>query len=546
MNFMDFGIDATGSGNIKTLCPECSHKRRNTSDKCLSVNMDEGVWNCHHCGWAGGLEKSKKYDRPTYNYYKPTTYDWFAKRKIGQSTVDALKVSMKDGYITFPFMRGDTVCNIKYKPIVDGKNYRQSKDAEPIFYNINSLIGSEYGLIVEGEMDVLALHTSGIIPVVSVPSGAPGKNDKSADGKLKCLEVCERDIQHIKQWLIFVDNDDNGKRLEVELTRRLGAENCKVVDWSKIEGCKDANDILVKYGSSELKMFISMAKSCPVEGEHHFSEYENQLDMERQGVPIHKVLDCGWPGFTEYKVAQGYVTTITGVPSSGKSTFAANIAVNMRYRHRWKFGMFCPENPGRSMLKKIVTAYSRKSLTEMSDVEYNDAKHFAFNGFYEIIGSDDTVPRTVDNVLDIASVYVRRYGIKGLLIDAYSRLEKEFNRDRNETQYIGTMLDKLSRWAKKHDCHVWVVAHPLKMEKDNSGIYKVVKPYDISGSSHWYNSSDMILSVYRHMSAEQNQKVSVYVQKVKEEPDFGRLGGHDFMFNQESGTYNEIAYNVTA
>lgn len=544
MNFIDYGIHVSSSatGNVKTTCPQCSPTRRNSKDPCLSVNVSEGVWNCHHCDFSGGLGKGK-YKRPDYEYTKPTKYDWFAKRGIGQSTVEELKIKASETHVMFPYFRGEIVCNVKSKPIVDGKNYSQSKEAEPIFYNLNGLKDSTYGVIVEGEMDVLSLYDCGVKQTVSVPSGAPGKNDKSADGKLKCLETCEKDIEHIKQWLIFVDNDDNGKRLEVELIRRLGAENCKVVDWSLMPGCKDANDILVKHGRNELKMFIAASKPCPVEGEHHFSEYEDQLDLERQGVPIHKVLDNGWSGFSQYKVAQGYVTTVTGVPSSGKSTFTANLAVNMARRHGWKFGMFCPENPGRSMLKKVVQAYCKNALSQIEESLYRDAKLFAFNFFYEVIGSDDKVPRTVDNVLKLASVYVRRYGIKGLVIDAYSRLEKEFSGTQNETQYIGVMLDKVSRWAKKHDCHVWVVAHPLKMEKDNNGLYKVVKPYDISGSSHWYNSSDMILSIYRHVSAEANQKVSVYVQKVKEEPDFGELGYHDFMFDQEAGVYNEIQYS---
>ena len=44
------------SGNQKTLCPRCSHTRRNKRDRCLSVLIDEsGVqWNCHHCEFTGG------------------------------------------------------------------------------------------------------------------------------------------------------------------------------------------------------------------------------------------------------------------------------------------------------------------------------------------------------------------------------------------------------------------------------------------------------------------------------------------------------------
>ena len=52
MTFEENGIyvNAT-SGEVKTQCPKCSTSRKKSSDPCLAVNIDEGVWFCHHCGW---------------------------------------------------------------------------------------------------------------------------------------------------------------------------------------------------------------------------------------------------------------------------------------------------------------------------------------------------------------------------------------------------------------------------------------------------------------------------------------------------------------
>ena len=51
MTFEENGIFVKGtSGQEKIQCPQCSSSRKKTSDPCLSVNIDEGVWNCHHCG----------------------------------------------------------------------------------------------------------------------------------------------------------------------------------------------------------------------------------------------------------------------------------------------------------------------------------------------------------------------------------------------------------------------------------------------------------------------------------------------------------------
>ena len=44
-----------GHGSYRTTCPECSHTRRNKTQPCLSVTIDEAgaVWNCHHCSYNG-------------------------------------------------------------------------------------------------------------------------------------------------------------------------------------------------------------------------------------------------------------------------------------------------------------------------------------------------------------------------------------------------------------------------------------------------------------------------------------------------------------
>ena len=45
--FYDHGIDTKGkiSGQVKIPCPKCSHTRKKKYDPCLSVNIDDEVWN---------------------------------------------------------------------------------------------------------------------------------------------------------------------------------------------------------------------------------------------------------------------------------------------------------------------------------------------------------------------------------------------------------------------------------------------------------------------------------------------------------------------
>ena len=75
MTFEELGINLRhSSGQEKTNCPKCSHTRKKGSDPCLSVNIDEGVYKCHHCGWSGTINKStENKERPIVKPEEPLT-----------------------------------------------------------------------------------------------------------------------------------------------------------------------------------------------------------------------------------------------------------------------------------------------------------------------------------------------------------------------------------------------------------------------------------------------------------------------------------------
>ena len=99
MTFEDKGIFIKDtSGQEKTTCPKCSNGRKKSSDRCLSVNVDDGVWHCHHCGWKGSLDKKLRpltIPKPIVKPTPPETripekiYQWFEDRGITRSVVDS-------------------------------------------------------------------------------------------------------------------------------------------------------------------------------------------------------------------------------------------------------------------------------------------------------------------------------------------------------------------------------------------------------------------------------------------------------------------------
>ena len=135
-------------------------------------------------------------------------------------------------------------------------------------------------------------------------------------------------------------------------------------------------------------------------------------------------------------------------------------------------------------------------------------------------------------ILDRAKFLVRRKGIKGLVIDPYNRLENEAG-GRSETQYISTLLDRLTNFAQINDVLVVLMAHPTKMSKNKEGKVEVPTLYDISGSANFYNKADFGLVVHRDRIS---NTVEVSVQKVKFR-HLGECGTAYFKYNINNGRY---------
>lgn len=560
--FSDFGIKIPvgRSGEVQTTCPQCSQTRKKKNAPCLSVNTDEGVWFCHHCGWSGSLQGGTD-RRPDASWWRPKeyrkiefkpktpegmVYEWFEKRGISRATVDRSGVSYgmawmpqaEDyvGTIQFPFKRGEEVVNVKYR---DGqKNFRQERDCERVLFGLNDL--AEETIIVEGEIDKLSCDEVGLVNSVSVPDGAPSPEAKNYTAKFEFLENCENDIKKVKTWIIAVDNDAPGATLQAELTRRFGPERCKLVVWP--DGCKDANETLVKHGPAELRECIKQARPCPVGGVHDVQSLEADIIALYQrgadrGVPI------GWANMADIlRVRPGEWTVVTGIPGSGKSEWIDATCLKLAEAHGWRFAIFSPENqPLAQHFAKLAEKYIGLPFTpgpvdRMSAKDLLTAAQFLQQHFDFILPGDDD-NWGLDNILQLANVLVVRKGIKGLVIDPWNEIEHVRPGGMSEPEYISLALTKVRRWARRHGVHVWLVAHPTKLKKKDDGTYPVPTPYDISGAAHWRNKADYAISVHRPDPS--NDISEVYVQKVRFKV-MGKLGTARFRWDRVTGRYREV------
>jgi twinkle protein len=552
ITFEKFGIRVSGTGQVRTVCPECSTSRKKKNDPCLAVNVDQGTWFCHHCGWAGGLNtgdgdyrpmKTKTCKKPDFTFepkLPEAAYLYLVEeRKIRPTVLERNRICFRDGAILFPFYKDGEVLNIKHRTL--DKRFWQTKDGEKVLYGFDD-IDDTLTIITEGELDKLAVEVAGFKNAVSVPDGAPSPTAKSYASKFSFLDNCKDRLDKVKHFILAVDNDPPGRKLESELVRRLGPVRCSRVEWQ--EGCKDANDVLIEHGPERLAEILSSPIPYPVEGICEVRE----LDLKTlYDSGLQSGIEIGWPSIDRlYRLSQesGELHIVTGIPSHGKSEWLDAALVNLAENEGWNFGIFSPENfPIEQHAAKLIEKHmglpfrdgfqKRMSLEQLEPAQEWLDEHFSF-----IMPDENHL--TVDSILKLARVLVYRKGIRGLVIDPWNEVDHSRPSAFSETEYISESLTKIRRFARIHACHVWVVAHPTKLFKEKSnGQYPIPNPYDISGSAHWRNKADNCLCVWRDLNPKnQSYETHIHVQKIRKK-HLGQLGMAKLRYEYSTGRYLE-------
>jgi len=509
------------SGYEKTTCPKCSHTRKKKNDPCLSVTIDEGVYNCHNCGWSGSVkfERKKEYIKPPKVSVdlNDRVVDWFAQRgiteptlahwKIGESLEYMPQVQKKRRCINFNYFRGGELINVKFRDAE--KNFKLVSGAELIFYGIDNLKDVDRCYIVEGEMDALSLHEAGLYSVCSVPNGASKGNQK-----LEYLDNCFKYFKNKKEIILCTDNDDAGLQLRNELARRFGNYRCKYVEFGQY---KDANEVLISKGAETLRNIIKDAKNFPLEGVLNINNiWDNVLSYNEKGIKNYS-LGMG-ESDSYFKIAMGEWSVVTGIPNSGKSDVVDQVLCNLATKYDFRCAMFSPESfPYEGHIKRIANKLNEKMCN--SD-DLNNTKDFIEDHFYWI--KIDLENLTLKGILDAFRELVFQKGINVCVIDPWNMLDHSAQRD---FSYIGRVLSEITQFCQQTNTHLFLVAHPRKIESVE-GVYKKPTLYDISGSADFFNKAYNGIVVYRCIGQKTKYKsdaVRLYIEKVKRKEN-GQLG----------------------
>lgn len=534
--FLQLGIQPRGNTvSQKLTCPKCGPERKNKSDKSLSINLEKGLYNCHNCGWKGNVKIKEKTEYTIPVRSKANLSDdllgYFLKRGISENTVANWRITEsverfpgqqeKRKAINFNYYQGGDVVNIKYRS--GGKNFKMVTGAKLVFYGLDNIKKSDVAYIVEGEFDALSLYESGFYSVVSVPNGASKGNQR-----LDYLDNSWEYFKDKKTIYLCTDNDEPGLKLRHALARRFGQYRCKYFDLGDF---KDANDVLVNGGKEKLQELLKSPIDFPLEGVLDIDKiWKSVLNFGKNGIENYSI---GFNADHLFKVQFGEWSVVTGVPNSGKSDVVDQICVNLATMHDHRIAMFSPESfPYEGHIRRIA---NKINATECDENLLNQTKTFIEDHFFFI--KIDLENISLKNILDNFRDLVFQKGVNICVIDPWNLLQHDQQYD---LSYISKMLSQITQFCQQTNTHLFLIAHPRKMEMVN-GNYQIPTPYSISGSSDFFNKAYNCLTVYRCLGERTefgSDLCRVFVQKVKRKEN-GSQGSFDIApnFKDQGGYY---------
>ena len=543
--------------SCRIVCPVCSESRKKKNEKSLSVTVKDDVtlYSCHHCNAEGGVKRTR-YTPPSRKKTTPVIVPKSANLSvIGEyletRMIDPL-LAAKFGLVSAPkffrdfgeqdaigfvYDRDSDERAVKWRSIKT-KAWTQQGSART-FYGIEFLEEKPKSLVIcEGEMDVLALATVGIV-AISIPNGAPSKvsNRKvhpEEDIKFTYLWQERELLESVDKIVLATDDDPAGAALAEELARRIPDGRAKCWPVHSPRGCKDSNDVLIKHGPDRLKECIENPTPLPLKGIYTAEEYLGAVeDIYSNGLG--GGVSTGIKSLDDlFTIAPGQLSVVTGLPSSGKSEFVDQLMINLAQNESWKFAVASFENPPHFHISKLAEKITGKSFhpgsaNRMNKKEMEDAYGFINEHFVFLDGKDGVVS-SVDSIINRCKASILRMGVRGLVIDPYNFIEQG---EGEEHLSINAMLTKITTFAKAHDLHVWFVAHPTKVYPNDKGEYPVVGGNHISGSAAWFAKADVGITVHRS-----DQAVDIHCWKMRFKW-LGKQGAVPLSYDLVNGRYSD-------
>lgn len=516
------GIKSKRRGNELSFmwCPYCQGggKDKNT----FSINMETGLFKCLRAscsiqgnmitlardfGFALGRDADTYYGMKWQRFKsftkRPETIDirdkaveYMQSRGISREITERYHITTlkdNDSILMFPFFDADSRLQfIKYRNLDYQKGQSGSKewceaDCKPILFGMDQCKPEENKTLImtEGQIDSMSVAEAGYQNAVSVPTGKNG---------FTWVPHCWDWLQQFDKLIVFGDFERGAMTLLPDMKARFNGQvwHVRPEDY---QDCKDANEILQKYGKDGIRACIENAER---EAEIHVIRMADVKPEDMASMPHISTglaqLDQLIGGFYF-----GQVILLTGRRGKGKSTLASQFVcqalhagqscfaysgelIHANFREWMDRQLAGPEN-----LRQIENRSGKRdwTLPEWQRSRLHDWYYHTM-WLYDERGVDG---EETESLIQTVEKVIREDGIKVILLDnLMTALEEDLSADLNRLQ--SNFVRNLARIARKYNAIIFLIAHPRKRKSD-SGDFDAD---DVMGSGNITNAVDVVLN----------------------------------------------------
>lgn len=517
-------VKQTGDELHFKTCPYCRPRATKGNTRTFSINLRTGQFKClrESCGVTGNMiQLSRDFDfslgAETDEYYRPrkqhrklktpdkpiipkeSAVKYLESRGISADVAKRYEITVHNDHenvLVFPFYDDRNILQfVKYRktdfnPDMDKNKEWCEKDCKPILFGMKQCNSNFDRLIMtEGQLDSLSVTTAGVENAVSVPNGAKG---------FTWVPYCFNWVSKFEEIIVFGDFERGHMSLLEDIQQRF-PNKIKYVREQDYKGCKDANDILQRYGVEAVRSAVENAVMVPVKRVIPLAEVETvniyELSKLKTGISeLDRTLYGGLPF--------GMVCLVAGKRGDGKSTLASGIlgnAIDQGYvtftysgelpNYLYK-SWFDFQIAGRNHIIENKTEFGNvnrfisNSNQELINVWYRDKAYIYDSRIIENDEQEDLLKSIVQSIL--------QYGVKVILIDNLMTamyIDEKQGSDKYDQQ--GRFVRALTKIALRYDVLILLVVHRRK------NAYTQDANDEISGSGDITNLAGITLSYDR-------------------------------------------------
>lgn len=515
------------------VCPYCRGGRK-PDKQTFAINRQTGQFHCCRasCGQQGSFFRlakdfdiklsddfSKYYERrKTFRklprpQHKPIptepVIEYFKNRGISEQTVREYQITSDKNNpdtICFPIYNteGDLV-NVKFR---DSKHTKESKGPKEWFmrgcemyiYGVNTWDGQyDRFILTEGQIDALSCFEAGFTNCFSVPGG---KNS------FTWWPAAYDFLSKFQECVIFGDFEHGSVTLLNDMKQRF-PNKISCVQIADYKDCKDANEILQKYGTDGILNCIGNAKPEMMKQVAELADVENVDIYSIQKLPtgirqLDRMLYGGIPF--------GGVSIVSGKAGEGKSTLASQILVNA-LNNNMKCFAYSGELPNFLFKAWMDFQIAGKShivtfIDQFDNIVPNLSKtnRAAISEWYRdkmyIYDNSSVTGEETESLIQLVDKTIRQYGIQVILIDNLMTA-MDFSSTAGNDIYDKqtTFVNSLRRIAMKYNVCIILVAHKRKNNMSTN------VNDEIAGSSNILNMAMVNIAYEKSNDLNDNQRL---------------------------------------